>query len=97
VSVLQGQGDLAGDLRGAELRHRDFAIDLFLERSPGNVGHGEERLAVDLPRVENGADVGMVQGCRRPGLADEPLRPQDGLKEWPTYLRAFSIFFWRGK
>ena len=73
VGVFQGEGDLADDLGGADLRHRDFRIDLLFEGRAGDVSHGDERPAVDLPGVENGADVGMVQHRRRAGFAHEAL------------------------
>ena len=75
VGVFQGQGDLADDLGGATLRHRDFRINLLFERRAGDVRHRDERPAVDLPGVEHGADVRMLQHGRRPGFADEPLGP----------------------
>ena len=62
------------------LRHRRFRIDLLFEGRAGEVRHGDERPAVDLPGVENGADVRMVQHRRRPGFAHEPLDPLRGFR-----------------
>ena len=80
VGVFQGEGDLADDLGGAKLRHRGFRIDLVFEGRAGDVGHGDERPAVDLAGVEHGADVGMLQDRRRPGFAHEALGPLRGCR-----------------
>ncbi len=80
VGVFQGDGDLAGDLGGAPLRHLGFRVDLLFEGRAGDVRHRDKRPAVDLPGVEDGADVGMLQHRRRPGLAHEPLGPLRGFR-----------------
>ena len=79
VGVFQGEGDLADDLGGAKLRHRGFRIDLVFEGRAGDVGHGDERPAVDLAGVEHGADVGMLQDRRRRGSAQPGNRPAAGM------------------
>ncbi len=48
--------------------------DTMLKRQPVQKFHGDKAFAVVLTDFINGADVGMVEGRRRPGLAAETFQ-----------------------
>ena len=79
MGVFEGQSDLAGDLGGTGLSHRDGATDLLLKRCPRKVGHRDERPAVDLARIEDCANIRVMKDCGGAGFAGESLDPRGRL------------------
>ena len=54
-------------------RERPELPQVLTEVGPFDVSHGDEQEAVELSRVVDGDDVGVVDGCGQPGLANEAV------------------------
>ena len=72
VGFSHGLGHLAGEVDGAVRRDGSVA-DYAGERAALDEGHGEECVPVDFVGLEDGADVGVLEGGGGLGFAQETL------------------------
>ena len=72
VRLLHGQGELAHQRRDLAWRPA-LVADQRRQRLALDVGHRQVELAVDLPGVIDGAEVGVVERGGGAGLVQEPL------------------------
>ena len=76
-AVIVGEGNALGDGQqqggGLLLRRQALVADQPLEAAALDVSHGVEVIPLMFANLEDGNNVGMIQGGRRPGLAVEAL------------------------
>jgi hypothetical protein len=78
VGVAQGVGHFAGDAERILQRQLPLALEAVAERLPLDEGHGVEEGAGRLSRVEEGEDVGVVEGGGGGDLAEEAFAAEGG-------------------
>ena len=73
VRRVERIADLHEEAQDARGRQRALLGEELLQVAAGDVAHGDEQVPIRLAGLVDGHDVGVVQGRREPGLADEPL------------------------
>ncbi len=73
VGGVERFGDLAEQVEGAVRRQRPLAVEQRPQVAAGDQAHRHDQLAVDLARVVDGDDGGVVEPGGEPRLAQEAL------------------------